>query len=364
MDIALVNNAWESSGVGKYSFKIMSAYKKFGKNADMIYFENRFSAKSAGGVRILKSPYKLPVFRAACNNYFYFPKKLPEGYDLYHVTNETIARCCKFAKPSVVTCADMFTHFDKRAYDPFTTFLIRKHMECMKYAKKIIAISNSTKKDIIKYLNIPEDRIEVTLLGVDHSVFMERDKIEARKNLGLPENGKFVLHVGVDHPRKNIATLLKVFYEVNKKIPDARLVRVGGLSKRNEKTAEKMGITGKIICLSGLSEKKLALVYNASDAFVFPSLFEGFGLPVLEAMSSGLPVVASNSTSIPEIAGGSGMLFPPNDADGFKDAICRLFSDESFYNEMKLKSKKRASHFSWEKTAKKTWEVYEEAVKK
>lgn len=171
-------------------------------------------------------------------------------------------------------------------------------------------------------------------------------------------NRPIVLYIGSEAPRKNIETLLSSIHRVKKQIPDILLVRVGTQKKRSRNLIEKLCLEKNILYFNNQLEEALAKFYNAADMFVFPSLYEGFGLPALEALKSGCPVVASNATSIPEITGDAAILHHPLDVDAFVDSIETLLSNKSMREEYRRKGIERAMHFSWEKTAHETLEIY------
>jgi len=187
-------------------------------------------------------------------------------------------------------------------------------------------------------------------------VFHVRDKRKARQSLNLPQKRKIILHVGVDEPRKNIKTLIKAFYMIKKKVPDALLVRIGGMRSATRKLITSLHLDDSII-----HHKKVPsthLFYNAADVLAFPSYYEGFGLPVLEAMASGLPVVAGDSTSVPEIVGKAGILFPPFNATILSELVCKVINDKKTQQEMTTSGLEISSKFDWNLCAGQTLEIY------
>jgi glycosyltransferase involved in cell wall biosynthesis len=233
----------------------------------------------------------------------------------------------------------------------------------VKKADKIIAISNNTKKDLIDLFNAKADRIEVIYLGVDHAfcpVDSNDPLTETRNKYGLPE--KFILFVGTIEPRKNLKRLIEAFYEFRKDASNQHaLIIAGGRGWQYSeifKSVEKLGLDKHVIFLDYIPEQDLPLIYNAADLFVYPSLYEGFGLPVLEAMACGVPVVTSDTSSLPEITQDAAVLVHPLDTHALAKAMENVLKDRDLMLKMRDKGLKRASQFCWSETAKKTLQVY------
>ena len=229
----------------------------------------------------------------------------------------------------------------------------------------IIADSVNTKNDCIELLSIPEDKIRVIHLAAD-------DQFKPLKNIeSIKENLKntynidfpFILFVGTLEKRKNVPTLIKAFYKLKKSIVNHKLVIVGGMGwKYNEifDLIHEFKLQNDVIFTDYVDEEHLVQLYNAADLFVYPSLYEGFGLPPLEAMACGCPVITTNTSSLPEVVGDAGIMFDPNDVQGLTDAMNKILTTEGLMDELSNKSLKRAKMFSWKKTAQQTWKVYEE----
>jgi glycosyltransferase involved in cell wall biosynthesis len=333
-----------------------------GKKIEMVNFQNRVNLDTRDKkIKTLTTPFKFPIGMAIFNNYFYFPKKIPQLYDVYHISNQTITKCCKFVKPSIVTCHDIFSYYLKETNDDvITTYFLKKHLGFLHEAEKIISVSNFTKQDLIKFLNIPEEKIKVINPGINANEFKPRDRLKARKILKLPIDKKIILHVGKDFKRKNVGSLIKIFFKLEKKISNAILVKVGGFSNDNINLIKRLGLEHKIKIFEAVTPDKLALLYNAADVFVFPSFYEGFGLPPLEAMASGLSVILSNTSALPEVVGDAEISIDPLDLNKYVDAVFEVLTDEKLQDEMIKKGLKRVKEFSWKTCARETWKTYEE----
>lgn len=230
----------------------------------------------------------------------------------------------------------------------------------------VLTVSNFSKNDISQKLNIPLEKIEVTYDACRESFMPVSDTQKIKKTLdcyGI--KGKFVLSVGRLDPRKNLLRLIEAFKSLKNehKIPH-KLVIAGKkdyLSGNIENAVK--GLENDIIMTGYIPDETLPILYSAADVFVYPTLFEGFGLPCLEAMSCGCPVISSNTSSIPEVVGDSGLLINPYDTREIANAIYKVLMDNELRNIMKQKGLNRAKDFSWEKSAFKTLEVYKKVKK-
>ncbi len=240
----------------------------------------------------------------------------------------------------------------------------------VKSADRIIAISHHTKKDLIEYFHAPESRITVIHQGVDQTnrplssdvLKPAFEKIRAKYH--LPEN--FFIYVGLIKPHKNVLMLLRVFRELKKqgKIRPA-LVLIGGKDKRYPPGYEMLAglaTAGDIHYLPRIDPGELEIFYNKAVALVHPSLYEGFGLTLLEAMSFGTPVLTTNSSSIPEVVGDAALRLEATDETAMAAALIRLDQDAGLRESLRQKGLERARAFSWKETARKTAEVYECAL--
>ncbi len=240
-------------------------------------------------------------------------------------------------------------------------------MRGLKKADRIITISEYSKSEIIKHVGYPEDQINIASPAVDHSSYYVKRDREIVKKLGISENEKVILYVGSEQPRKNVPFLLEAISELKKRLPDIKLLKIGtpqvpGVREKLLKLTETLGIEKEVIFVGYVSEKDLTKYYNAADLFVFPSLYEGFGLPPLEAMACGTPVITSNLTSLPEVVGDSAFTIDPYDVNAFAEAMYNLLTDEKLREKMVNKGLKRAHLFNWEKSAEETFKVYNQLI--
>jgi len=221
----------------------------------------------------------------------------------------------------------------------------------------IIAVSENTKKDIIETLKIPEKRIKVIYEAAD-PVYFPREENEIaniKKKFGMV--GDYILCVGTREPRKNLERVITAFAEISKANENLSLVIVGKYGWGDEKLkvkSEKL----KVRILGFVEKEDLAGLYSGALAFAYPSLYEGFGLPILEAMSCKCPVITSNLGSMKEIAGHSALLVDPESVSEIAGAISQIIRNQKSRNELIEEGEKRAKEFSWEKTALQTLNLY------
>ena len=235
---------------------------------------------------------------------------------------------------------------------------------CIKKSDAIIAVSECTKGDIVRLLGVPDEKIHVVLSAADSkfTVIDDKAKLEVlRKKYDLPE--EFILTVGSVEPRKNIHGLIEAFdLYVKESGSNINLVIVGSKDwgyKKAYEEAEKRGILSRVVFTDYVEDEDLSGIYNLSKIFVLPSFYEGFGLPVLEAMACGKPVICSGVSALPEITEDAAILVDPNSTESIKEAMEKVDQNIALQKELSLKAIKRAGEFSWRKTAEDTLKVYE-----
>ena len=242
----------------------------------------------------------------------------------------------------------------------FHKFMVPKTIA---HARKLIAVSKSTKNDLEQCFKLNSNKVSVIYEAAD-SCFRKIENVEIletyRKNARLPE--KFILYVGNTKPYKNISTLLRAFKQFKTMWKtDYVLVLAGKKDRFHETTllmATELGLLPSIRFFDSFTEEELPLLYNLAKLFVFPSYYEGFGLPPLEAISCGTPVITSNRASLPEVVGDSAILVNPDDASGLADAMNDVLSNESLQKQLSQKGLVQSKQFSWEKAAGETLDVY------
>ena len=239
-------------------------------------------------------------------------------------------------------------------------------------ADRVIVPSFSTKNDIVDFYKYPEEKIVVIPLGVNHDIYGPIADIHSLNAFKQKHSlGRYILFLGTLEPRKNAARLLDAYSILCKKMgveqtPD--LIFGGGRGWKNKAFEVKYQnldkpIRNKIRFLGYLPQEELPFLYSGADVFVFPSLWEGFGLPPLEAMACGTPVVTSNVSSLPEVVGDAAILVDPNSAEEIADAIYQILIDEHLALSLRSAGLTQAAKFTWSNTALQTYKVYESTVK-
>lgn len=294
---------------------------------------------------------------------------LNRNFDVVHDTT-SVGLLLPTHSKKVLTVHDLsamlFPRICPNLWQEFAASFILPHTYARaRHLDKIIAISGSTKRDLVTYLKIPSERVEVIYYGKDEKFALVKDDEEldrVRAKLSLPQ--KFILCVSTLQPRKNLVTLLKAFYKLRRRYEvDLDLVIIGGSGWKYSPIHQLVKILGiqKEVQFTGyVSNELLPAVYSMAEVFVYPSLYEGFGLPPLEAMACGCPVITSNISSMPEVVRDAGILVHPLDVDEFTEAIHAVLSNEGLKADIVRKGLIRAQFFSWRKAAKQTLRVYEE----
>jgi glycosyltransferase involved in cell wall biosynthesis len=232
-------------------------------------------------------------------------------------------------------------------------------------ARRVITVSQHSAQDIALLYGIPSDRIVVIPNGVseDFRPVPEAGLMgELHRRFAIPTE-RFILFVGGADPRKNHQTLLRAYARVAELLAPFTLVLVGDAVQRfgdMRQTARTFGIESRIICTGRLSTVEMRALYSHAELFVFPSLYEGFGLPVLEAMACGAPVITSATTSLPEVAGDAAVLVNPEDVEALADAIVRVVEDQGLRDVLRAKGFDRVKQFTWDRAARRTMDVYRE----
>lgn len=229
----------------------------------------------------------------------------------------------------------------------------------IKKAWKVITISEASKNDIIKLYGVPQEKVLVVYPGVKTGEFKKMSKNELSQKYGVEKD--FILFVGTLQPRKNIVRLIDAFSKMKNK--DLDLVIVGKKGWQYEEilaAPEKFGVMNRVKFLHEVTDDDLPSFYQHALFFILPSLYEGFGLPVLEAMQYECPVITSNVSSLPEAGGDAALYVDPESASDITNKMEKLNDNENLRKEMVGKGKKQAAKFSWEKTAKETLKVLEE----
>ena len=272
--------------------------------------------------------------------------------------------------PTVGTVHDLSSLHVPGKYDPARTFYITRVLpRLLRGLTRVITVSDSTKRDLVEFARVPEERISVIPLGVDTSVFFPRDPAVCGRRLhrlyGI--RSPYLLYISrIEHPGKNHVRLIEVFERLKATtgIPH-QLVLVGGDCERADEVhalARRSSAAADILFTGFVPNAAIPDLYGGAEMFVFPSLYEGFGLPILEAMACGTPVACAGVSSLPEVAGDAALLFDPHDSANMADIITYILTDQSARETCIARGLSRARNFSWSDTAARTLEVIHAAA--
>ena len=321
-----------------------------------------------------KAGWWIRRFRAGCalatyqSRYIHYPRLL-RGLkaDLYHILDHGNSWLIRYLDPkrTVVFCHDLipllFRDWGWSLWPWVSGRAFRHAIQWMSRAAAIITNSACTRRDVITHLKYPADRIHVVPLGLDpelHPPPTPAARKEARKAFHLPD-GPLLLHVGATAFYKNVEGVLQSLRILLERGEAVRLVRAGEFLRQGQRRlAQKLGVADRVMEMGSLPRAHLRRLYHAADILVYPSWYEGMGIPPLEAMASGVPVIASNRGALPETVGEAGILVDPGAPELWADAIQRVLGDTTLQADLKTLGLARASEFRWEETAEKTWAVY------
>jgi glycosyltransferase involved in cell wall biosynthesis len=375
--VALINNAPPNTGFGRYAFKLQELLRDSGITVDHYLFNrNSWSLDkvSGEGLRSICKARKNPMID---NAFFMKLDKLPNlsldyrlgrfipiGYDLYHLTNQTMCNINYYRNisRSIVTVHDVIFYV-------YPTNYLKKSLSKLVYrglrnCNKIISVSKATKDDLVRYFQIPEQKIAVIPEGVSKNFrpLLHTDVEHIYERYKLDKNYRYIMHVGNPEPRKNVITLIKSFHHLitDLKVKDIRLIKINQLSKADRGAIKELDLQNYVKIIDCVTDEDLISLYNIANVFVFPSFYEGFGFPPLEAMACGTPVIASNTSSMPEIIGDAGIMIDPQDVNGFAGAIYEVLANQNLRRDMIKKGLEKARGFNWEKCAKGTLDIYGE----
>ena len=366
MQIGIITSSMDGNraGIGSYTYNLVKNLLKTDKKNDYTlihkYRSNNPIYRDANEI-IISYP-EIPL-RETLGNNILLPLKLKHyKLDLIHDPSQISPFMFNPAPTKVLTIHDLTPVIFPEAHGKIHAFLQNNVFpRTLKHVNSIITISNSTKNDIIRYFKITETKIKVIYNGVDDRFkVLHEDEIKSvKEEYGIKH--PFILFVGTLEPRKNIPTLLKAFYLLKKKNIPHKLVIVGGKGWKYDsvyETIKSLNLQKKVIFTGYVPDEDLPKLYNAADLFVYPSLYEGFGLPPLEAMACGTPVITSNTSSLPEVVGDAGILVNPFSVEEIAGAMESILKNKSLREQMIKRGLKRSQMFSWEKCAKEVVKIY------
>jgi glycosyltransferase involved in cell wall biosynthesis len=358
--------AHERAGLGRYAASLAEALLALGVPLTAFLNDPQES-------RLLPPLSELPTYSArlprkrwrlrAALSYFGGPSmdRALGDVHLFHATEHLLPKLTHAR--SVFTLHDTAYLLFPEYHLPRNRIYLRAMMpRFLERADRVIAVSENTRRDALRLYRLDPGKIEVIPEGVDARFRPEVDDTivsAVRRRYDLPE--RFILCISTIEPRKNLTTLLEAYAALRHDHPDVRLVIVGGkgwLFERFFERLRSLGLEGEVVLTGYVPDEDVPALLNAAELFAFPSEFEGFGLPPLEAMACGVPVVCSNAASLPEVVGEAGVLLPPRDVAAWVEAFGRLLDDAQLREDLRARGLERASRFTWDAAARRTLDVY------
>ena len=358
---------YRRAGVSRYIYNLLTHVLREDPEGDYTVFLNSRCALSLScNQKCSRLPTYKPLARIFWEQFLQPLELWAEDVALLHspVNVQPLFLPCK----GVVTVTDLsfmvfpesFRNSQRLYQSLFTRLSVRR-------ASHVIAISASTAQDLTRFFGVPAERITVTFPGVDaaYQPVQDGSRLASFRRLrDLPE--KFILFVGTFEPRKNLLTLLQAYAKFRRQTKrDYKLVLGGGMGWLYQPVfaaVEELELQGDVIFPGFIPEDELPLWYNAADVFVYPSLYEGFGLPPLEAMACGTPVIVSDVSSLPEVVGDAALLVDPHKPDEWAAALSLLCRDVDLRTDLVSRGLERAQEFSWTRMARETIQVYRDVL--
>lgn len=360
----------ERAGVGHYTFHLVKALLEVDrKNEYVLYFDHRMPmAVTDDFLQSNVTIRRLPFSRYRKFLPFAYSHLLLAAYlmrdrlDVFHAPANVMP--LSYNRPTVVTIHDLaiYEHPEWFPSQIASTRLLVP--QTMKKAAAVIAVSKATKRDLLNLFNIPARKVTVVHEAADTALLTLRDRqADVQKIYKLPK--KYIIYIGTIDPRKNLTALIQAWQRLLQLRPEAvkdtALVIAGGVGYRGKDLIDLLATlkAPSIRALGYIPHNHKVKLLAGAAAFVFPTLYEGFGLPVLEAMQLGTPVISTNVSAIPEIAGSAALLHAPDDTDGLAESIRRVLTRPALRKKMSRAGKQQAKLFSWKKAARETLAVYQ-----
>ncbi len=355
---------YRQSGIDRYLRGLLSALPEALPGDDLTLFadagaiepQGRFALHAAPGFtgnRALRIAWEQAGLPRAIRS---------DRLDLFHGTAFALPR--RLPVPAVVTVHDLaFLRWPEQVPKRRALYLSRAVSSGARQAARMIAVSDATKRDIVELLQVDPARVDVTPLGVDDRFHRPPAEAIAEFRHANELTHPFILAVGTREPRKNLPALIRGFAQIKDEIPHD-LVHAGGsgwLPDELDRAIAESNLGGRLRFVDFVPHHDLPLWYSAADCFVMPSLYEGFGLPLLEAMACGAPAIASNRSSLPEVAGDAALLCEP-DAESVGSALAAVLHDGELRQRLHLAGPERARQFTWQRTAELTAASYRKAL--
>ncbi len=355
---------YRRAGIHNYIAQLLRGMAQADNGYDFSVFCNSPQVLSNTGLNLISTrwPAERPLGRIMWEQLAWPISARRRKLDLLH----SMAFVTPYAltAPSVVTVYDLsFIHYPEQFPRPRQLYLASQTRRSCRSARRVVAISGSGRQDVHRLFDVPLERIDVVSPGVD-PVYHPRSAAEAaafRQQRDLPE--RYILHVGTLQPRKNIRLLIDAYADLGR--DDVALVLVGGKGWFYDDIFEQvqaMNLENRILFPGYVPDADLPLWYNAAAVLTFPSYYEGFGIPILEAMASGTPVIAAMTSAIPEVTGDAALLFDPQDEVKLSKHLAAVLDEPGLAAKMRAQGLTRAKRFTWQRATDEMLEVYRKAL--
>jgi alpha-1,3-rhamnosyl/mannosyltransferase len=354
-------------GIGRYTYNLLRAMAAEPLDDELLLLANprlansRYDLASLATGRIAIVPCDVATF--SLREQAALPRLVQRlGASLLHSTY--YVKPYRLPVPSVLTYYDIIGLVHRASLPSARARLMFRVLSrlALASADKVILLSESAQRDVVRHFGTREAKTVVIYPAADPQFTPQPAQAIARIRSKYGLTDPYVLYVGINKPHKNLPFLIEAWAKAK---PPALLVIAGREDPRYPQArqrVEALGLADRVSFLGDVAEEDLPALYAGAALFVFPSLYEGFGLPVLEAMACGVPVLSSDAASLPEVVGDAGALLPPTDADAWAEALSGLLTDPTRLREMGARSMARAAAFSWARAARETLAVYREAV--
>jgi glycosyltransferase involved in cell wall biosynthesis len=367
MRVAIDTRKIHDFGIGTYIRNLLRQLARIDRETEYVLLcrepDLGIAAQLGPNFRSVREPSPNYSLREQIHVPWVLRRERPDVYHAPHYVLPAAVRC-----RSVVTIHDcihlMFPQYlpNRAAY----AYARASMWAAARRSDRILTVSEASKRDILSLFNVKPEKIVVVYNAIDeHFSTTPSEEHVARIRERYQLDHKFVLYVGNIKPHKNLVRLIEAFSELRRTHDDLKLLIIGDeISKLPalRRAVHHHKLHKYVRFLGYLKDDTLTVLYRLASVFVFPSLYEGFGLPPLEAMASGTPVVTSNVSSLPEVTGDAAVLVDPYDVDSIRDGIRRILDDPQLAEELRIKGLKRAREFSWERSVEKTQRVYREVA--
>lgn len=370
MKIGLITNMMDgqNTGIGRYTENLVINLLSIDKeNEYFLIHSNKKKYSFEGNYQEIRLPFFDSIPKKLVIGALLFEKICRDNkLDILHDLGQISPFFFKSKTKKILTIFDLSPVIFPQFFTSLTNLYTRLFPMIIKNTNQIVTISENSKTDIVKRFKVLIEKITVTYLGVEDTFKPITDKVYLeliRTKYHLPD--KFILFVGTIEPRKNLISLLTAFSDIRKRQLDVKLVIVGKMGWLQDnilQTIEQLNIKQEVVFTGFVKDEHLPAIYSLAKVFVYPSLYEGFGLPVLEAMACGCPVITSDTSSLPEIVGNTTISINSHREREIISAIMDVTTKRYIWNKLSIGGIKRARKFSWQKTARQTLKIYEDVL--